>query len=130
MCVYSVSLLKGKLVNFWFARCSSKKKILRTRLCLYSACGCYAKINYSGIPKEQIDIQWSPSVTDTIGNQNFVRNSEVSLTQGLPVGVACVIGLLSTTWLRLQSFPLLYAGRECYPEASTTSNSANLMSSC
>ena len=29
-----------------------------------------------------------------------------------------------------QSFPLLYSGRECYPEASTTSNSANIMSSC
>ena len=28
------------------------------------------------------------------------------------------------------AFPLLYAGRECYPEASTKSNSANLMSSC
>ena len=25
--------------------------------------------------------------------------------------------------LRFQSFPLLYADRECYPEASTTSNS-------
>ena len=37
--------------------------------------------------------------------------------------MVCVIGLLSTTWLRFQSFPLLYAGRECYPEASTTSNS-------
>ena len=36
------------------------------------------------------------------------------------VGVVCVT---STTWLRFQSFPLLYAGRECYPEASTTSNS-------
>ena len=46
------------------------------------------------------------------------------------VGVVCVIGLLSTTWLRFQSFPLLYAGRECYAEASTTSNSANLMASC
>ena len=29
-----------------------------------------------------------------------------------------------------QSFPLLYAGREGYAEASTTNNSANLMSSC
>ena len=28
-----------------------------------------------------------------------------------------------------QSFPLLYAGRECYTEASTMSNSANLISS-
>ena len=37
--------------------------------------------------------------------------------------MVCVTGLLSTTWLRFQSFPLLYAGRECYPEASTTSNS-------
>ena len=40
-----------------------------------------------------------------------------------PVGVVCVTGLLSTTWLHFQSFLLLYAGRECYPEASTTSNS-------
>ena len=32
--------------------------------------------------------------------------------------------------MRFQSFPLLYAGKECYAEASTTSNSANLMSSC
>jgi len=37
--------------------------------------------------------------------------------------VVCITGLLSTTWLRFQSFPLLYADRECYPEASTTSNS-------
>ena len=41
-------------------------------------------------------VQWKLSKTDTVGNQNFVRNSEVPLTQGLPVGVACVIGLLST----------------------------------
>ena len=34
---------------------------------------------------QYIDIQWSPSLTDTIGNQNFVRNTEVSLTKGLPV---------------------------------------------
>ena len=24
-------------------------------------------------------VQWNPSITDTIGNQNFVRSSEVSL---------------------------------------------------
>ena len=29
-----------------------------------------------------------------------------------PVGVVCVIWLLSTTWPRFQSFPLLYADRE------------------
>ena len=34
--------------------------------------------------------------------------------------MVCITGLLSTTWL---SFSLLYADRECYPEASTTSNS-------
>ena len=28
-------------------------------------------------------------------------------------------------WLRFQNFPLLYTGRECYAEASTTSNNAN-----
>ena len=38
------------------------------------------------------NIQWNPSI--------------------FPVGVVCAIGLLSTTWLRFQSFPLLYAGRE------------------
>ena len=40
-------------------------------------------------------IQWNPSIADTIGNQHFVPYSEVSLTQGLPVGVVCVIQLLS-----------------------------------
>ena len=82
-------------------------------------------------------IQWNPSIMDTIGNQHFVPYSEVSLTtcnsgaSGIfPVSMVSVIGLLSTTWLCFQSFPLLYAGRECYAEASTTSNNANLMSSC
>ena len=32
-----------------------------------------------------MQIQWNPSITDTVGDQNFVRYSEVSLTQGLPV---------------------------------------------
>ena len=46
-----------------------------------------------------IYIQWNPSITDTVGDQNFVRYSEVSLTQGLPsgifpVGVVCVIAFL------------------------------------
>ena len=30
-------------------------------------------------------VQWNLSITDTVGDQNFVRYSEVSLTQGLPV---------------------------------------------
>ena len=30
-------------------------------------------------------IQWNPSITDTIGDQNLFRNSEVFLTKGLPV---------------------------------------------
>ena len=60
-----------------------------------------------------------------------LRGVPISGASGIfPVGVVCVTGLLSTTWLRFQSFPLLYASRECYPEASTTSNSPNLMSSC
>ena len=57
-------------------------------------------------------VQWNPSITDTFGDQHFVRYSEVSPTQGLPVGVVCVIRLLSTMWLRFPSFPLLHAGRE------------------
>ena len=32
-----------------------------------------------------IIIQWNPSKTDTIGTNNFVRCSEVSLAQGLMV---------------------------------------------
>ena len=32
-----------------------------------------------------ISLQWNPSIPDTIGNQTFVRYSEVSLTQGFPV---------------------------------------------
>ena len=35
---------------------------------------------------------------------------------------------VDATWLHFQSFPLLCSGRKCYAEASTTSNSANLMS--
>ena len=30
-------------------------------------------------------IQWNPSITDTVGNQNFVRYTKVSQTQGVPV---------------------------------------------
>jgi len=30
-------------------------------------------------------IQWNFSITDTVGDQNFVRYGEVPLTQGLPV---------------------------------------------
>ena len=30
-------------------------------------------------------IQWNPSITDTLGTQNFVRYNEVSRSQGLPV---------------------------------------------
>ena len=30
-------------------------------------------------------LQWRPSITDTIGNQNFVCNREVSLTKGLSI---------------------------------------------
>ena len=30
-------------------------------------------------------IQWNPSITDTLGTQNFVRYNEVSLSQGFPV---------------------------------------------
>ena len=62
-------------------------------------------------------LQWNPSITDNLGTQNSVRYNDVSLSQGLPVGVVCVTGLLGTTWLRFQSFPLVY------PEASTTTNS-------
>ena len=32
-----------------------------------------------------IVLQWNPSITDTIGTQYFVRYSEISPTQGLPV---------------------------------------------
>ena len=51
-----------------------------------------------------ISLQWNLSITDTIGTQHFFRESEVSLTQGLPVLfpaflhflVYCIIWLLST----------------------------------
>ena len=46
------------------------------------------------------ELEWNPSITYTIGNQHFVPYSKVSLPQGLLVGVACTIGLLSTMWLR------------------------------
>ena len=37
--------------------------------------------NFSGAK----DIQWNPSITDTFGDQRFIRYSEVSPTQGLLV---------------------------------------------
>ena len=67
-------------------------------------------------------------------NQHFVPKRGVPNSGAFgifTVGVLyCTIGMLSTTWLHFQSFPLLYAGREGYAKASTTINSANLMSSC
>ena len=33
----------------------------------------------------KICLQWNPSITDTLGTQNFVHYNEVSLSQGLPV---------------------------------------------
>ena len=47
------------------------------------------------------EVQWNPSITDTLGTQNFVCYNEVSPISGasdiFPVGVVCVTGLLSTT---------------------------------
>ena len=37
------------------------------------------------ISSDRLWIQWNPSIADTIGTNNFVVYSEVSLTQGLPV---------------------------------------------
>ena len=34
---------------------------------------------------KRMRLQWNPSMMDTIGDQHFVRCSEVSLTQELPV---------------------------------------------
>jgi len=64
----------------------------------------------------RIHIQWNPSIMNTIGNQNFVRYSQlrsfwyISSRCGIPNWAA---------WLRFHNFPLLYAGRESYAEAST-----------
>ena len=33
----------------------------------------------------KVSIQWNPAIMDTFGDQHFVRYSEVSPTQGLPV---------------------------------------------
>ena len=80
---------------------------------------------YCQIPVQNTPgIQWNPSISDTIGDQHFVPYSKVSLTQGLPVwSVSGRHGMRNraVVWLRFQSFPLLYAGREGYAEASTTS---------
>ena len=37
------------------------------------------------IQEYMYSIQWNPFITDTIGTQHYVRYSEVSLTQRLPV---------------------------------------------
>ena len=66
-------------------------------------------------------LQWNPSITDTIGSQQFVHYSKVSLTQGLPsVGVVLCNHAAEHN---VAVFTLLYAG---YPEASTMRNSATL----
>ena len=55
-------------------------------------------------------VQWYPSITEAIGNQHFVliaRYPNSGAFNIFPVGVACVVGLLSITWLHFQSFPLL-----------------------
>ena len=73
------------------------------------------------------EIRWNTTIMDTIGKQKFVRYSKLRGFWNISSRrVICVIGLLTTTWPRFQSFPLLYADRECYAEASITSNSANL----
>ena len=65
---------------------------------------------------EERYIQWNPSITDSFGDQHFVRYSKGSQTQGLPVYFQkawyCVIRLLGTTRLRFRRFPLLHAVRE------------------
>ena len=50
-----------------------------------------------------------PSITDTIGNQHFLkRGIPNSGAFGIfPVCVVCIIALLSTTWLHFESFTLL-----------------------
>ena len=78
-------------------------------------------------------LQWNTSITDTLGTQNFVRYNEVSPISGVsgifPVGVVCVTGLLSTTWLRFKSFPLLYA-QNATQKLVLRVTAMNLMSSC
>ena len=58
----------------------------------------------------RLKLQWNPSITDTLGTQNFVHYNEVSLSQGFWY-ISGRRGMhnraLSTTWLRFQSFPLL-----------------------
>ena len=66
---------------------------------------------YSGAPLEWIPLE--PTISPL---QRGVSNPGAS---GIfPVGVVCVIRLLSTTWPCFQSFPLLYAGGEGQAEAS------------
>ena len=45
----------------------------------------YVELHQGALMIAYLDIQWNLSITDTIGTQHFVRESEVSLTQGLPV---------------------------------------------
>ena len=45
----------------------------------------YTELQPGALMIGYLDVQWNLSITDTIGTQHFVRESEVSLTQGLPV---------------------------------------------
>ena len=65
----------------------------------------------------QSPVQWNPSIADTIGNQHFVPNSEVS-------------GIFLVGVATFSELPLLYTGREGQAEASIMSNNTSLMSSC
>ena len=76
------------------------------------------------------ELQWNPSIADTIGTNilSLIPNSGAS---GMfPVGMVCVIRLLNTLWPSVQRFPLLYAGGEGQAEASITNSSTSVMSSC
>ena len=76
-------------------------------------------------------IQWN--ITDTIENQTFVSYSKVSRLRGFQyISSGCGIRnqAVEHNVTAFQSFSLLYASRKCYAEASTTSNSTNMTSSC
>ena len=86
LCIFTITFILPFLCTFWHAIPTSLF-IFNDFSFLYT----YVHkvngdtVNYSGDVPLNWDIQWNPSITDTLGTENFVRYNEVSLSQGLPV---------------------------------------------
>ena len=89
--------------------------------------GTAANNHLAVILDSSLALHWNPSIADTIGEQHFVplAYSEVSLPQGYISGRRGVRNRATVAMFSELFLAVRWRGR-----LSTTSNSANLMSSC